>query len=106
MRLRFIILFRINEKLIPDGFTGWINTKSNYLNFQFLAKSYNYGFDMEWRCTTKNASILDNQVIDQTLLIFSSFQNLDPTMKTFTEGGFQIKGLFNTYKGFKRRLYH
>ena len=47
---------------------------------------------MEWRCTTKNESILDNQVIDQTLLVFSSFQNLDPTMKTFTEAGFEITG--------------
>ena len=92
MHLGFIILFRINEKLIPDGFTGWINTRSYYLNFQFLAKSYNYGFDMEWRCTTKNESILDNQVIDQTLLVFLSFQNLDPTMKTFTEAGFEKTG--------------
>ena len=49
---------------------------------------------MEWRSTTKNESILDDQVIDQTLLIFSSFQNSDPIMKTFTEAGFQIKALF------------
>ena len=49
---------------------------------------------MEWRCTTKNETILDDQVIDQTLLIFSSFQNSDPIMKTFTEAGFQIKALF------------
>ena len=58
------------------------------MEFQFLAKSYNYGFDLEWRCTNETESILDSQAINQTLLVFSSFYNSDPVMKAFTEVGF------------------
>ena len=85
---RIPYVFRINGKLIPGGFLGWVNTKVNYLEVTFIAKSYNYGFDMEWRCSSSNESILDSAAIQQTFSIFSSFRIPDPAMKTFTEVGF------------------
>ena len=87
------ISFRINGKLIPGGFLGWVNTKVNYLEVTFIAKSYNYGFDMEWRCSSSNESILDSAAIQQTFSIFSSFRIPDPAMKTFTEVGSQNNSL-------------
>ena len=81
----YYFLLRINGRLILEGFIGWLNTRDNYLKITFAANGYNHGFNFEWRCSSENRSVLDNGAIDETFLIFSSFRDSDPIMKTFNE---------------------
>lgn len=84
LRLSKAIL-KINDLIVPDMFKGWINTKQHYLEVDFNAEGYNYGFDFEWKCSAGDTSILDELKFDKTLLVLTSFRDTNPSMRTFNE---------------------
>ena len=84
LRLSKAVL-KINDLIVPDMFNGWINTKQHYLEVDFNAEGYNYGFDFEWRCSAGSTSILEELKFDKTLLVLTSFRDTNPSMKTFND---------------------
>ena len=84
LRLSKAVL-KINDLIVPDMFDGWINTKQHYLEVDFNAEGYNYGFDFEWKCSAGSTSILDEMNFDKTLLVLTSFHDANPSMKTFND---------------------
>ena len=66
-------------------FDGWINLKQHYLEVDFNAEGYNYGFDFEWKCSAGSTSILDEMKFDKTLLVLTSFHDTNPSVKTFND---------------------
>ena len=84
LRLSKAVL-KINDLIVPDMFDGWINTKQHYLEVDFNAQGYNYGFDFEWRCSAGETSILDELKFDKTLLVLTSFRDTNPSMNTFND---------------------